>query len=136
MNTHVDCARNILLTALIDNHLKIDFSIIQYMFYYVPKMIRMHRELWTEEALIMFYLYKDKEKCDYLFEHFPCKDSHKTFYTQPVRSLSDGELSLKYKEIVSICSTLGDHLTEDLIPEYHIIESHYLEKIPNLIPFI
>lgn len=96
-------------------------------FCYVPNMVQMHREVWTEEELFVFYIDKS-------FHPEVCmrKSRRGKLILQPVESFD--LIPEIFEKCVNIMG-LDYPLPKEIIPEYHFIEPKHFKRIIDLLVF-
>lgn len=96
-------------------------------FCYVPHMVQMHREIWTEEQLLVFYISKDSHA-------EVCKRNGKRgkLIFQPVACIS----LIPY--IFEQCVNIVGHaypLPKEAIPDYYFINPKHFKRVIDLMVF-
>lgn len=103
-------------------------------FYYVPQMMQMHREIWFEEALIVFYLFDetDDDSYDLASAYFRRKGRRGKFYFEPITSYDD--IPTRFERV---CNIVDPNVTlpESLMPAYHIIDPKHFKRVLDLLVF-
>lgn len=96
-------------------------------FCYVPHMAQMHREMWTEEQLLIFYISNDVSTS-------VCRRAGKRgkIIFEPVKSMH--EIPEKFELIVDIAGH-GLPLPERLLPEYYFIDPKHFKRVLDLLIF-
>lgn len=96
-------------------------------FCYVPHMVQMHREVWTEEQLLVFYISSDSHA-------EVCRRAGRRgkIIFQPVKTLD--LIPEVFEQCVNIMG-LELPLPKELIPEYHFIDPKHFKRIIDLMVF-
>ena len=121
---------NLYKNCLNNEGVEISVELERCILYYVPKMIHSHRDMWTQEDLLIFYPTNDK---DYGCDTVAAKDNHKRLYFYPV-SLG-ANIYYEFKVIVAGNMhgiNYDDKFPDKLIPEHFIIDSNdFIKEIKN-----
>lgn len=96
-------------------------------FCYVPHMAQMHREIWTEEQLLVFYFSKDT-----MGDKFRRTGKRGKLIFEPVEFMH--QIPQRFYQIVNI---LGHEypLPKEAIPDYYFIDPKHFKRIIDLLIF-
>lgn len=96
-------------------------------FCYVPHMVQMHREVWTEEQLLVFYVAHDVSS-----EVGRRKNRRGKIIFEPIEALH--QIPQMFEQIVNI---VGHEypLPKEVIPEYYFIDPKHFKRVLDLLVF-
>jgi hypothetical protein len=118
VNLYRDCMSN--------ENAEIDIELEKCIIYYVPKMIHSHRNMWTQEDLLIFYPTYD---IDFGTDTVSAKDSHRRIYFYPI-SLN-ANTNYEFKKIVAGNMhgiIYDDKFPDELMPEHFIIDGNDFKR--------
>ncbi len=110
-------AKELFDTACKNNAIEINIDIETCIFLYVPKMLHVHRTIWEQEDLIIFYAVDDVGQ--YTMDCIEAA-THKNVYLYPVHE--DADIVAELQKVVSNNMNLNYPL--ESLPEYYRVPTY------------
>ena len=132
MNEEIVKAKILFKDIIVDEGIKIDDEcwgrlLANAVFCYVPHMVQMHREVWTEEQLLVFYFSTgvSGEVCRR-------KDRRGKVIFEPIVEMA--QIPQMFEQIVNI---VGHNypLPKEAIPDYYFIDPKHFKRVLDLLVF-
>jgi hypothetical protein len=124
-------AINLFKNALINNNATLDFSLAECIFYYVPKMLCMHRSYWTEEHLLIIRTNQEEEFSDHLNTYMNNMYCYSKLY---LYSITHDNVDEYLRKIVGWNIQVdGIDIPDEVMPSYYKIDPQEFIKIMVLI---